>query len=58
MKPSVETTQALSLPGVIARLLWAAFLEKIISGKAAKGGGPSQKKRHIDKLEKSRIITF
>jgi hypothetical protein len=38
MKAFVETTHALSLPGVIAGLLWAAFPKKIILSKAAKGG--------------------
>ena len=36
IKAPVETTYGLSLPGVLAHLLWAAFLEKIISREAAK----------------------
>ena len=33
---SMGTTRALSLSGVMARLLWAVFLKKIISRKAAR----------------------
>jgi hypothetical protein len=38
MKTLVETTHALSLPGVIAYLLGATFRKKIISREAAEGG--------------------
>jgi hypothetical protein len=36
MKAHVETTHALSLPGVMGHLYWAAFPKKIISRKDAK----------------------
>jgi hypothetical protein len=46
MKALVETTHALSLPGVMARLYWAVFLEKIISREDAK---PQRGVRHLRK---------
>ena len=45
IKTPVETTHALSLPGVMALLLWAAFLEEILSREAAK---PRSRKEEED----------
>ena len=50
IKTPVETTHALSLPGVMAHLLWAAFPKKIISRKGAeaqRGGQHFRKKTTV-----------
>jgi hypothetical protein len=44
IKTPVETTHALSLPGVIAHHYWAAFPKKIISRKDAR---PQRERRYF-----------